>query len=453
MTDTMQQKTSAPSFWYEDENKKPMRAFLVGVYKTADQEADAQDHLKELALLTDTYQIPIVGSWCTSLRDISAATFLSSGKVSMLKEQAREAHASVIIFDDEISPVQQRNLEKELSIAVMDRAEVILGVFASHARTHEAKLQIELAQLKYMSPRLKRMWTHLSRQSGGGGGGGGGGYLKGEGEKQIEIDRRIIKSRIEKLERELKSVRAARHTQKSQRLRLQTPVFALVGYTNSGKSTLMNCCTDAGVLVQDKLFATLDTTTRQLLLPNNQMVLLSDTVGFIRKLPHLLVASFKSTLEEALEADFLIHVIDVSHPQAVEQAKTTLEVLHELDAHTKTSLTVFNKIDLLEGLQRSLVSDNLMKLRMTFPRAIALSAKTGEGRETLLNAMMQAIQERLLRVTLKIPQCDYHVVSDILEAGTLFSKEYVENDIILDVELPRPMALKYQGKYGEEESR
>lgn len=452
MTDNTQKNQEQPAFWYADENKKPMKAFLIGVFTKKELESTAIEHLTELELLTNTYQIPIVGSWCTSLRDISSATFLSSGKVAMLKERAREVHANLIVFDDEISPVQQRNLEKEMGIPVMDRSEIILGVFASHARTHEAKLQIELAQLKYMSPRLKRLWTHLSRQSGGGGGGGGGGYMKGEGEKQIEIDRRIIKSRIEKLERELEVVRASRHTQKAQRVRHGTPVFAIVGYTNSGKSTLMNRCTDAGVLVENKLFATLDTTTRQLVLPNNQTVLISDTVGFIRKLPHLLVASFKSTLEEALDADFLIHVIDVSHPQAVDQAETTVDVLHELHAKDKPCITVLNKIDLQEGLDQLIVSENLIKIRTKYPRSIAVSAKTGEGMDSLLKAMMDAVHERVLRVSLRIPQCDYHVVADIIETATLFSKEYDQNDVLLDVELPKPLAMKYLGLYGQEPS-
>lgn len=452
MIDNIPKSSDSPEFWYSDDKKKPMRAFLIGVYRSNDLESQARDHLTELELLTNTYQLPIVGSWCTLLRDVSSATFLSSGKVEMLKERALEAHATVIIFDDEISPVQQRNLEKILKIPVMDRAEVILGVFASHARTHEAKLQIELAQLKYMAPRLKRLWTHLSRQSGGGGGGGGGGYLKGEGEKQIEIDRRIIKARVEKLERELVTVRGSRRTQKAQRVRHGTPVFAIVGYTNSGKSTLMNRCTDAGVLVENKLFATLDTTTRQLVLPNHQTVLVSDTVGFIRKLPHLLVASFKSTLEEALDADFLIHVIDVSHPQAVQQAETTIEVLDELKAHEKTCITVLNKIDLLDGANGSLVRDNLMKLRLLYPQAVQASAITGVGIDSLMDAMMNAVHERVLRVQLRVPQQDYHVVADILNTATLFSKEYELNDVLLDVELPKPLAMKYLRKYGLQDS-
>lgn len=426
------------------------RAYLLGVFAEKESEEKAKEHLEELELLTETYQLPIVGSWCTSLRDISPRTYLSKGKLEMLKEKVQEAQASLVIFDDEISPVQQRNLERELSMPVMDRTEVILGVFAARARTHEAKLQIELAQVKYMAPRLKRMWTHLSRQTGGGGGSTGGGYLKGAGEKQIEIDRRLLKTRMEKLERELKGIRDTRHLQKTRRERNQVPVFALVGYTNSGKSTLMNQLTDAHVLVEDKLFATLDTTTRQLMLPNHHPILVTDTVGFIRKLPHLLVASFKSTLEEAVQADFLLHLADASHPQALEQAQTTLEVLRELRAKEKNIITLINKVDLVDGPQESLVRSNIQKLRMRYPGSIQISAKTGQGISELKEAMMLAIRTRYRRVLLRIPQKDYQSVADILEQGQVFSKEYVENDILLDVELPEPLALKYLHAYGQD---
>lgn len=426
------------------------QAYLLGVFTEKESEEKAKEHLEELELLTETYQLSIVGSWCTSLRDVSPRTYLSKGKLEMLKAKVQEAHASLVIFDDEISPVQQRNLERELSLPVMDRTEVILGVFAARARTHEAKLQIELAQVKYMAPRLKRLWTHLSRQTGGGGGATGGGYLKGAGEKQIEIDRRLLKTRMERLERELKGIRETRHLQKTRRERNQIPVFALVGYTNSGKSTLMNQLTDAHVLVEDKLFATLDTTTRQLLLPNHHPILITDTVGFIRKLPHLLVASFKSTLEEAVQADFLLHLVDTSHPQALEQAQTTLEVLRELKADEKNIITLLNKIDLCDGPEESFVCTNIQKLRMRYPGSIQISAKTGQGVTELKEAMMLAIRSRYKRVLLKIPQKEYQNVAEILEQGNVFSKEYVENDILLDVELPQPLALKYLHAYSQE---
>lgn len=444
---------AAVEFWYHTEKHEHPVAFLVGVYGKNVTKEVAEEHLDELKLLVKTYQMPIAGAWCTSLRDISSATFLSSGKLLQLKAYIQESGAKLVIFDDEISPVQQRNLEKELGRTVMDRTEVILGVFAAHARTHEAKLQIALAQSKYMAPRLKRLWTHLSRQTGGGGGATGGGYLKGVGEKQIEIDRRLLKQRVEKLERDLVSVRAIRKTQKAQRERQQVPVFAIVGYTNSGKSTLMNQLTGAHVLVEDKLFATLDTTTRQHILPNHQAILLSDTVGFIRKLPHLLVASFKSTLEEAVDADFLLHLVDASHPQAIEQAHTTMEVLRELKAKDKDILTVLNKIDRAEGESKELVLANIQKLRLSYPKAVQISAKTGEGIESLNEAMMHMLSERQMRVSLRIPQTDYRVVAEILAQATLYSKEYDENDILLDVELPRAVAAKYLISYNREPSK
>ena len=439
-------------FWYTTQGVQPHRAYLIGVFRNKDEEKQANEHVDELKQLVTTYQIPIVGAWCTSLRDVSSSTFLSSGKVEQLKQQAKEAHANLIIFDDEISPVQQRNLEQALQLPVMDRAEVILGVFAAHAKTHEAKMQIELAQLQYMAPRLKRLWTHLSRQTGGGGGAGGGGYLKGAGEKQIEIDRRLIKHRMEQLEKELKRVKETRHTQKRRRTRLNIPVFAIVGYTNAGKSSLMNRCTNADVLVENKLFATLDTTTRHLLLPNHQEVLLSDTVGFIRKLPHLLVASFKSTLEEAADADYLIHVVDTSHPQAIDQAKTTMEVLHELHAD-KVCITLLNKIDQIEGPEGVMVRTNLQKLRLLYSGAIPFSAKTGEGVSELYDAMVRVLKERVMRVELRIPQEQYQAVADALSSGTLFSKAYEENDVLLDIELPKALAMKYFGLFGQKSVR
>ena len=365
----------------------------------------------------------------------SAATFLSSGKLTQLKDRVAASGANVVIFDDEISPVQQRNLETALKMPVMDRTEVILGVFADRAKTHEAKLQIQMAQVKYIAPRLKRMWLHLSRQTGGGGGATGGGYLRGKGETQIEMDRRALKRRLERLQEELKGVSRYRQTQRSRREKTAIPVFAIIGYTNAGKSTLMNRLTNAHVFVEDMLFATLDTTTRQFTLPNNQSVLLIDTVGFIRKLPHLLVAAFKSTLEESVEADVLIHLIDSSHPLALEQAKTTFEVLSELKAMDRPIITVINKVDLAEegnAHQREMIQ----KLRLTYPRSIQVSALTGEGFDLLFEEMIEVLKTRRKRVQVRIPQSEYSIVASAIRDGTVFSQSYVENDVVVDVELP-----------------
>lgn len=419
---------------YDNERIQGSRALLVGVFHKADEEPQALEHLEELELLAKTHKIPVVGRFCSIVRDFSASTFLSKGKVDQLIDTMREVDATLVIFDDEITPVQQRNLEKALKVPVMDRTEVILGVFADRARTREAKLQIELAQVKYLSPRLKHMWLHLSRQHGGGGGSGGGGYLRGAGEKQIEVDRRLVKKRIEHLEKELKNVEQYRHEQRRLRERKAVPTFAIIGYTNAGKSTLLNRLTAANVLVENMLFATVDTTTRHFTLPNNQRVLLTDTVGFIRKLPHLLVAAFKSTLEEAIEADVLIHLIDSSHPQALDQAKTTFEVLSELHAKDRPIITVINKCDLSEDVSSQRAT--IQKLRLTYPRSVQLSALTGEGLNDLFNEMMYVIRDWRKRVLLKIPQSKYQIAATAIREGSLYSKEYEGNDIIIDVDLP-----------------
>ncbi len=420
--------------WYDKDRISASKAVLVGVYTKPEEKHAAEEHLDELQLLAETHGVPVVDKMPMFIRQFTASTFISTGKVEALKNHIQSIGANLVIFDDEISPVQQRNLENEIKVPVMDRTEIILGVFADRARSHEAKLQIELAQLRYIAPRLKRMWTHLSRQSGGGGGASGGGYLKGEGEKQIEIDRRILKHRLERLQEELREVQQYRVTQRSLRERNQIPVFAIVGYTNAGKSTLMRQLTHADILVEDKLFATLDTTTRHYTLPNNQEVLIIDTVGFIRKLPHLLVAAFKSTLEEAIQADFLIHLIDVSHPQALEQAKTTFEVLSELHAKDKPVITVLNKIDTLQGDIES--NSMIQKLKMSYPRAICISAETGQGLDSLFEEMIAMLQSRRKRIKLRIPQSEYHHIATAIRIGTVFGQEYEGNEVIMDVELP-----------------
>ncbi len=426
--------------WYDVERIKSAKALLVGVFRDPAEKAVAEDHLAELDLLAQTHKITVIERWCTIIREFSAATFLSAGKVEQLQERAQASGANLVIFDDEISPVQQRNLERLLKMPVMDRTEVILGVFADRAKTREAKLQIEVAQVKYIAPRLKRMWLHLSRQAGSGGGVGGGGYLRGKGEKQIEMDRRALKRRLERLERELVVVAQNRRTQRHRREREGIPVFAIIGYTNAGKSTLMNHLTKAGVLVEDKLFATLDTTTRKFLLPNHQHILMTDTVGFIRKLPHLLVAAFKSTLEEAVDADILLHLIDSSHPLALEQAQTTMEVLSELNAKDAPIITVINKIDLSQPESASAQRATIQKLRMSYPKSVQVSALTGEGFEELFAAMCEAIKDRRRRVLLRIPQSEYGVVAHLISEGNILSQEYEENDIVIDAELPLPYA-------------
>lgn len=415
-------------------DKHAVRTLLVSVYKSAAQaEKICEEHLEELHLLAQTYGLNVVHMIPCLVRKYDAALFVTQGKLEEIAEAAQEHQAELIIFDDEISPSQQRNLEQALGKPVIDRTELILGVFAQRAQTKEARLQIELAQVKYQAPRLKRLWTHLSRQAGSAGGGssGGGGYLKGTGEKQIEIDRRLLKKQIEVLQEELEAVKASRDTQRNARQRTDIPVFSIIGYTNAGKSTLLNALTTANVFVEDKLFATLDTTTRKFTLRNNQDVLLVDTVGFIRKLPHLLVAAFKSTLEEAIQADILIHLIDVSHPMAEEQAKTTFEVLEELGAKNKSIITVLNKIDQCQN------KAILNKLRLQYPKTVPISALNRIGLDDLEDAMIEELQKQRKQVTLCIPQSDYGVVSEVMRIGNIKSQTYEENDVLLLVDLPK----------------
>lgn len=412
-------------------------AFLISVYKGGPElRSTAAEHLEELELLAETFGLNVVHKATCQIRKYDAATFVTEGKLEELIAACREHEAKLIVFDDEISPSQQRNLEKAFGVSVIDRTELILGVFAQRAHTKEARLQIELAQLKYQAPRLKRLWTHLERQAGTASGGKGGAYLKGAGEKQIEIDRRILKQQITQLQDELDAVEATRETQRSARLRSEIPVFSIIGYTNVGKSTLLNALTQAHVFIEDKLFATLDTTTRKFTLKNNQEILLIDTVGFIRKLPHLLVAAFKSTLEEALQADILLHMVDVSHPMALEQARTTFEVLHELGAKDKPIITILNKID--QCTDKSMI----LKLRLEYPKSVAISALNRTDLGLLEEAMIQELSQQRSIVTLCVPQSDYAVVSEVMRLGNILQQDYEENDVILKADLPKSLAEK-----------
>ncbi len=420
------------------------QALLVSVYKGGTvQRKICEEHLDELELLANTFGLEAVCKVPCPVRKFDASTFVTEGKLEELLLLAKEKQANLVIFDDEISPGQQRNLEKLFQIPVMDRTEVILGVFGQRAQTKEARLQIELAQIKYQAPRLKRLWTHLSRQHGGGGGGGGGGYLKGEGEKQIEIDRRILKRKIEQLQKEIDEVKAIRETQRTSRVRAEIPIFAIIGYTNAGKSTLLNALTDSNVFVEDKLFATLDTATRKYTLKNNQDILLIDTVGFIRKLPHLLVAAFKSTLEEAIQADILLHLVDVSHPMAEEQAATTFDLLSELGAKNKPIITVFNKIDRDES------SSKINKLRMQYTKSVQISALTQQGFDDLEEMMIQELSKLRKSINLRIPQSDYATVSEVMRLGNIIKQDYDENDVILKAQVPTSLAERLK-KYIEE---
>jgi len=403
---------------------------LIGVYFGAKGKPICEEHLLELQALASTYGFETLERVSVPLKKYDSGTYIGKGKI---QELSTDCQADIIIFDDEISPGQQRNLEEAFGKPVIDRTELILEVFSQRAQSSEACLQIDLAKIKYQMPRLKRLWTHLSRQRSS-----GKGFLKGEGEKQIEIDRRLLRKQVTKLEGELKQVSAQRHTQRSARMRSNVPTFAIVGYTNVGKSTLLNALTGAGVLEEDKLFATLDTTARQYNLPNHQKIVLIDTVGFIRKLPHTLVAAFKSTLEEACYTDILLHLIDVSHPAAIEQAESTFEVLKELGAEDKPIITVLNKVDLLE--QPHLV----IKFRTLYPNVVAISAKKREGFDDLLTKIEELLASLRKVVSLRIPQSHYELVSELRKKSRIIALDYEGNDILIEAEIPSVLEHKIE---------
>jgi GTP-binding protein HflX len=403
-------------------------ALLVGTYLTGKLKAAALEQLDELESLCTTFGLETAAKIDCPLRQYDASTFIGKGKVEEIKGIVESQGINVVIFDDEISPHQQRNLEKILGRFVIDRTELILEVFAQRAQTREAKIQIELANFRYQVPRLRRLWTHLSRQRSGG---ASGGFVKGEGEKQIEIDRRILKKKIDQLQKLLEEVKKQRQTQRRARERSGTPTFAIIGYTNVGKSTLLNALTDADVLVEDKLFATLDTTTRKFVLPNRQSILLIDTVGFIRKIPHQLVAAFKSTLEEATKADILLHLVDASSQTAMQQAEATMALLKELGAEKLPILTVLNKVDQCEN--RSMLD----RLKIKYPKTVEISALTKMGFDHLMEAMIREISLLRKVVRLRIPQSHYAVASEVMREGKVLSCEYEENDIVMEAEIPQ----------------
>lgn len=408
------------------------KALLVGTYKQ-DKET-CKEQLDELENLGDTYGLHTKVKLACPIRAYDAGTFLGKGKVEEIRELVHEQSLDLVVFDDEISPQQQRNLEKIFECVVIDRTELILAVFAQRAQTREAKIQIDLATCQYQMPRLRRLWTHLHRQRSGGASGGA--AVKGEGEKQIEIDRRIIRRQIEKLQGELETVKKQRQTQRRLRERTRIPTFAIIGYTNAGKSTLLKALTDADVLVEDKLFATLDPTTRKFILPNKQGILLIDTVGFIRKIPHQLIAAFRSTLEEAVQADILIHLIDISNDQADTQSEATFEVLKELGAANRPMITVLNKVDRLEDRLR------VQQMRIKFPKIIEISALNRTGFDELMERMIREISLLRKLVKLRIPQSQYALVSELQREGKVICCEYEENDILLEIEIPHHLERK-----------
>jgi GTPase len=400
------------------------RAILVG----ADQpgaEITVKESLAELGRLAATAGLATVGEVVQAVKRPSAATFIGSGKVEEVKALVIEHEANVVLFDDPLSPAQQRNLEKLLGVKIVDRSALILDIFAMRARSTEGKLQVELAQLQYLMPRLTRAWTHLSRQAGGGVG------TRGPGETQLEVDRRRVRERIAHLRRRLEDVERTRQVQREERGALPTPVVSLVGYTNAGKSTLMNALTKAGVLVEDKLFATLDPTVRRLRLPDGQVVLLADTVGFIHKLPHQLVEAFKSTLEQVRTADLLVHVVDASHPGWPEQRTITERVLTEIGAGEVPSILAFNKCD-VQGLGAPPAGAP--------PDAVCISARTGEGLPALLNAIEGRLASGLARVRRTMPADRGDLLALLRRTGRILEEYYQGSEVTVTALVPPRVA-------------
>jgi GTPase len=395
----------------ETSRKAPERVFLVGLELKSRNAWDLQDSLTELEELASTAGGEVIGNGTQKLETPVAATFIGTGKANEFAAECRQNKVDTVIFDDELSPAQSRNLEVVFECKVLDRTALILDIFAQRARTREGKLQVELAQLQHLLPRLTRFWGHLSRQKGGIG-------MRGDGETQLETDRRRVQDRISRISRELEEVRQHRQTQRAGRQRNNWPLASIVGYTNAGKSTLVNQLTGASILAEDMMFATLDPTTRRLRLPSNQNVLLTDTVGFIRKLPHRLVEAFKATLEEVVRAELLLHVVDLSHPQAEEQILAVNSVLEEIKAVGKPTLMVFNKIDRFDS--RELLNKYLER----FPGSVGVSARTGEGIPELLielGAMLRPIRDFL---ELHIPHEASAVVARLHAVAQVVERNY-----------------------------
>ncbi len=403
---------------------------LVGFCFDKSDEPETQLLLAELEELVDTLGIEVVGMELVRVRDPHRGFICGTGKADELVQLARDRGCDCIVIDNDVSPMQQRNWEELADMTIIDREEVILDIFAKRARTREASLQVSLARMQYALPRLARMWGHLDRE-GGGGGSGGGGASRGMGEQQIEVDRRLARNRISKLKAELDDVRRQRATQRKERQSNNVPTAAIVGYTNAGKSTLLNKLAGSDIMEADMLFATLDPTTRRIELEDGQDLLLSDTVGFVRNLPHRLIEAFKATLEEATLADFLIHVLDASSDEVEEHYNTTRKVLGELGADDKKALIVLNKIDKVEN------PAVLTGLRADFPGAYETSAVTGTGLDALTARFTDLLADRVKKLTYRVPQSRGDISGLLHREGKVMETEYDGNDIILTVIVPQ----------------
>ena len=413
----------------------PERAHLVGAeVKGKAQPWGLQDSLMELRELARTAGLDVVGETEQRLAAINPATYVGKGKAEELRLLAQDCSVDVVVFDDELSPNQQRNLEEELQVKIIDRTALILDIFARHAKTREGALQVELAQYAYRLPRLTRAWTHLAQQVGGAAGVG----LRGPGETQLETDRRFIRSHIVQLKRELELVRSHREQHRRRRKRQGVPVVSLAGYTNAGKSTLLNTLTGAGVVATNMLFATLDPVTRRLTLPSGKEVLLTDTVGFIQRLPTQLVAAFRATLEEINEADLILHIVDITHPNVREQVRTVEQTLLQIGAGLKPMLVALNKIDLLNDPQ------NAQALTAQYPNSVAISALRGWGLDELGAKMEAVLRQKMVHVRVRVPYGQDGLAVLFRQQGVVSREEHDETGTLIEGDLPRSLVDEFQ---------
>lgn len=409
------------------------RALLVGLLHRRTTRTALEDHLQELEALVRSAGAEVIGTYWQERPSPDVATFIGAGKVEELRSVIQQHAISLVVFDDELTPVQVRNLERAWNIKVLDRPGIILHIFATRARTQEAKVQVELAQLQYLLPRLSRLWTHLSKQVGGIG-------TRGPGETQLETDRRLIRRRIQHLRRKLEEIAAQRELRRRGRQNL--PRFALVGYTNVGKSTLMRALTSAPVHVEDRLFATLDTTVRRFRLPSGQIALLSDTVGFLRKLPTQLIAAFRSTLAEVAEADVLVHVVDVSHPHFRQHMQVVAETLQQLNAHTKPTVLAFNKVD---RIAREWTA--LREIEAEFPEAILISAERGINLRRLLLAMQQAYEGQTEVLSFLLPYPELGLLGRLRGCGEILRQEALADGMLVQLRCPLLISQQLRQQY------
>jgi len=395
----------------ETQRNETESVLLIGVLLRGEEEWKVKDTLDELAQLTESAGGRVAGRFLVRQQKIQAGHYIGTGKAEEISNWIKENPVSMVVFDDDLTPAQGRNLERVFETRVLDRTQLILDIFAQRAQTKEGCLQVELAQHQYLLPRLRRMWTHLERQKGGIG-------LRGPGETQLEMDRRRIQELIRTLKRDLELVRTRRSEQRRGRRRHGWALVSLVGYTNAGKSTLLNRLSGSDIYAEDQLFATLDPTTRQVELPNHEPMLMTDTVGFIQKLPHHLVDSFKATLEEVVESDLLVHVIDASHPQVENQIEAVHKVLDEIGAVNKPMLYVFNKIDDEKGRNAA------RRLARLFPGSVAVSALTGEGIDLLFDELADCLKGRKIELRLSVPLSEGKLLSILQRNASVLEAEY-----------------------------